>query len=356
MLGSRRIRRLSLVLFLLVLLGLVFTPVRVSGPSMRPGITDGQVFVTAPPLLREPVRSDLVVFKEPDSGRTAVKRVMGMPGETVQIIGGDMFVDGKRFTRPIFGAEDLVPLVDASSLEVNERFSMVDNGFEAVGDRWRLEHEGMASLREAPRTGYLLEGEFKQGILPAVDLGIEVEYELEGPTAFLELVLRENSDQFVLQLSRDGTHLWLAQVNPRAETTIYETELARSSKGILFFCNSDKKLTVVLNGEILLDRISYGQVDHLPIDGLYRFAQVSIGGQGPFSLGRIRVGRDFYWDSLGRHGIAEPHLLSEDQYFLLGDDPLESRDSRLYGPVSRDQLQGVVVLRAWPPGKPGLGW
>jgi len=43
--------------------------------------------------------------------------------------------------------------------------------------------------------------------------------------------------------------------------------------------------------------------------------------------------------------------LENAQFFLLGDQPEYSLDSRIFGPVSRSELIGPVRLRLWPWGK-----
>lgn len=40
--------------------------------------------------------------------------------------------------------------------------------------------------------------------------------------------------------------------------------------------------------------------------------------------------------------------LGADEYYLMGDNRTASKDSRLFGPVSRDRITGKVLLRAWP--------
>ena len=40
--------------------------------------------------------------------------------------------------------------------------------------------------------------------------------------------------------------------------------------------------------------------------------------------------------------------LQEEEFFLLGDQPELSLDSRVFGPVSREELIGPVRLRLWP--------
>jgi signal peptidase I len=43
-----------------------------------------------------------------------------------------------------------------------------------------------------------------------------------------------------------------------------------------------------------------------------------------------------------------PVVVPSGQVFLLGDNRLESHDSRAYGPVSVDAIQGRLLLRVWP--------
>jgi type IV secretory pathway protease TraF len=40
--------------------------------------------------------------------------------------------------------------------------------------------------------------------------------------------------------------------------------------------------------------------------------------------------------------------LEENQFFLMGDQVEHSMDSRIFGPVSREELIGPVRLRLWP--------
>lgn len=49
-----------------------------------------------------------------------------------------------------------------------------------------------------------------------------------------------------------------------------------------------------------------------------------------------------------------PITLGPDQYFFLGDNRANSRDSRYFGPVPARRIVGPVVVRYWPPNKIGL--
>lgn len=46
---------------------------------------------------------------------------------------------------------------------------------------------------------------------------------------------------------------------------------------------------------------------------------------------------------------ADMVTLGEDQYAVAGDDRAHSTDSRHYGPVTREEIAGVVRVRYWPP-------
>jgi len=50
---------------------------------------------------RDPRRGDIIAFRFPeDRSRTFMKRVIGLPGETVEIKSRDVFVDGRRLEEP----------------------------------------------------------------------------------------------------------------------------------------------------------------------------------------------------------------------------------------------------------------
>lgn len=47
-------------------------------------------------LFKNPERGDIIIFKFPDDeSQIFIKRVIGLPGETVQIVEGELFVDGE---------------------------------------------------------------------------------------------------------------------------------------------------------------------------------------------------------------------------------------------------------------------
>jgi len=51
--------------------------------------------------------------------------------------------------------------------------------------------------------------------------------------------------------------------------------------------------------------------------------------------------------------LQEPYTVPPDSYFMMGDNRIDSGDSREFGPVSRDQLVGNAFARYWPPARIG---
>ena len=73
------------------------TQVTVSGQSMQPLLNSGDVVLINRLSydFGKPQRMDVVVFEREDK-KSNVKRVIGIPGDVVQITGGEVYVNGKR--------------------------------------------------------------------------------------------------------------------------------------------------------------------------------------------------------------------------------------------------------------------
>ncbi|MCS7201256.1 MAG: signal peptidase I [Dictyoglomus sp.] len=66
--------------------------------SMIPTLNDGEavLVVRIPYYFREPVRGEVIVFKYPlDPSKEYVKRLIGLPGDTVEIKKGNVYINGK---------------------------------------------------------------------------------------------------------------------------------------------------------------------------------------------------------------------------------------------------------------------
>lgn len=91
------------VLVAIVIVAFVIQPVRVEGTSMLPRLHDGErIFVNKFIYKFEPIRrGDIVVFWYPnDPSKSFIKRVIGLPGETISIRRGVVHINGEPLPEP----------------------------------------------------------------------------------------------------------------------------------------------------------------------------------------------------------------------------------------------------------------
>jgi signal peptidase I len=90
-----------LAVFLIVF---IYQPVKVEGTSMMPGLNDQErIFINKYEyrFVGAIERSDLVVFHFPlDRSQSYIKRVIGIPGDWVEVTDGTVFVNGKAIDEP----------------------------------------------------------------------------------------------------------------------------------------------------------------------------------------------------------------------------------------------------------------
>ncbi len=92
-----------LTLILFFTLRAVFLNFRIMGTSMLPTLHDGEyVFVYRLAYWRHPPRrGDIIVFRHPyNPKRTLIKRVIGLPGETVSVHDGQVYINGRPLPEP----------------------------------------------------------------------------------------------------------------------------------------------------------------------------------------------------------------------------------------------------------------
>ncbi len=125
-------RDLVIALSLAVVIIIFFyQPVKVEGTSMTPLISDQErIFINKFVYRFEPIeRGDVVVFWYPlDRSKSFIKRVVGLPGDTVEIREGQVYVNGKFLPEPYVPrqSEDLANF-PATRIPKGEYFVMGDH-------------------------------------------------------------------------------------------------------------------------------------------------------------------------------------------------------------------------------------
>lgn len=103
---ARTMVRATLLAFIcLIVFGLIARPVRVRGISMEPTLTDGTIhFVNFIKYKwAEPERGDMVAIAMPGGKAFYMKRVLGMPGETIAFERGKLLINGEVLDEPYIG-------------------------------------------------------------------------------------------------------------------------------------------------------------------------------------------------------------------------------------------------------------
>jgi signal peptidase I len=84
------------------------------GPSMQPNLYVGYRMMTEKVSyhFHEPQRGDIAIVEQPNDAPSLVKRVMGLPGETIESRNGHTFINGEPLDEPWvthFGGQDYPP-------------------------------------------------------------------------------------------------------------------------------------------------------------------------------------------------------------------------------------------------------
>ena len=80
-------------------------PFTVSGASMYPTLHNGDRMVLS--KVGDIHRFDVVILKAPDENVEYIKRVIGMPGDTVEMRSGVLYINGKKVDQPFINTEAL---------------------------------------------------------------------------------------------------------------------------------------------------------------------------------------------------------------------------------------------------------
>ena len=123
------VETIALTLIIFLVIRFAIQSYRVSGPSMLPGLqTDDYVLVNKIAyLFHTPERGDVIVFHYPlDTSEDFIKRVIGLPGDTVSLDNKTVQVDGVVLHEPYI-SEAYNPSGKTIKVPMDEYFVLGDN-------------------------------------------------------------------------------------------------------------------------------------------------------------------------------------------------------------------------------------
>lgn len=129
----------TIVIFLSIFVFIYFfaaQPHQVQGDSMLPNFLSGEYILTDKITYRfnEPKRGDIIVFKAPNNPRKDyIKRIIGLPGETISLKNSTIYIDEKPLTETYLEPNEKITAgaylksEKAIKIEPNQYFVLGDN-------------------------------------------------------------------------------------------------------------------------------------------------------------------------------------------------------------------------------------
>ena len=113
-------------IIIMVWIQFAFPLVIVSGSSMRPTYTNGELLISTRSFKVSNLnRNDVIVFSR-DGKKKLIKRIIGLPGETIEVTTSGIFINGQRYE-----GEFPDPAIPAGK---EETYTLSDNEFYVLGD------------------------------------------------------------------------------------------------------------------------------------------------------------------------------------------------------------------------------
>jgi len=328
-----------------------------------------------------PQRWDVVVFKVPKDGQTNyIKRLIGLPGETIEIIDGDVFVTdphtGKtRIARKTRHAQralwfpyynhDYRPRRPSSATGYHPRWIALreDAGWTALDtrqprfdgvDRPRAEIQFATQLGDNPPPGDITDVYgYNAPTHPRLqnvvsDVWLSAEVTIEAGDGYVELSTSKCSDRFYARLYADGRVTLEHSGSGSEERELWkEASVAAPPRDVRFaLANADYLVSVEIDGEAVIESTpaQYGigpeearARSRLPADVRRPIVRVAA-EHVRATLAHLLIERDVLYTSKSLHPSQEgigvqghPVELGPDQCFVCGDNSPQSLDSRWWG-------------------------
>jgi len=362
----------------------------------------------------EPKRWDVVVFKNPgEPEQNFIKRLIARPGETVEIIDGDVYINGQISRKPPKIQQELwMPVYENDYQPVQPDLRRFNHHrwrqpFRNIqGSRWDFNAAGptVFGLESNPDDVHVMFYDTKLGNdFGAENCAYNPSRMHNGPPYCSDLTARfyanlsESEGAVGISLSKYETRYraWVDfEKEGEGEALTCEMAIAKSvqgqeykdlirkkpirqtkGKGALFsFANVDHQLVLKFGDEVLRYDLGSDPEAAGQVCGNVE-PEVRIFGSGKLLLSHIAIFRDIHYTQYrldvrgkpepGRATEGDAFPLGKDEFFVLGDNSPKSEDSRWWGEegigingqrvyregiVPRDYLVGKAIFVYWPSG------
>lgn len=309
--------------------------------------------------IRPPRRWEVAVFKCPvDSSTPYVKRVVGLPGERVQILGGDVFINGelerktlKQFLQmavPVFDStfepesgwtsrwlvDTAVPQRMPNADELKDGTITLNASTGTIG--WTYRQLNLDTRVEEPVRDLLAyNAGTGVGRPEAVhDFLISFDLDVVRPGGSFAIQLTDGRSRITGEIalgSGSGARLDRGDGSPTVNCAVSDIAEYYSGPYRIELSLVDRRTMFRIDGKMMVppqdlpaDPVTHGQ----------RPAVLSplrlIASDCAVRISNIRLFRDVHYRTDGANGIDTPYELGPADYFVLGDNSANSRDSRVW--------------------------
>ena len=353
--------------------------------------------------LLEPRRWDVIVFKNPpDPTVNYIKRLIGLPGEAVQIIDGDIYINGKIARKPPKVQNEMwMPVYDNDYQPVRPAEDSFNGHrwqqpFKNVnGSRWILQdsdHPTVFGL-DSPvdqihslvydtsvgndfRATYAYDDIDTYNYMPyCSDLMVRFSARTADSQGSVGVALSKYQTNYKASVDYRGQMVITKQEEGRQSIELAKKSIAPPAVNesiTVRFANVDHELVF----EFGKDKLTFDLGRELGGAGPIQEdvePRVEILGSGKLTLSHVGIFRDIHYTAAkfansrgdGRATQDSPFVLEKDQFFVLGDNSPNSEDGRWWrlagrankglssyrvGTVPRDYLVGKALFVYWPSG------
>ena len=309
---------------------------------MSPSINAGQWLWQSNGM---PRRGELAIITEPDSGLKVVKRCVALEGDSVQIVGSTLYINGQSKATAINSIKDLSPEWSADDKNLQKVF-VIDEDQVGFRKGWWKNSSNQALL-------YLSSPNDNFGHALAASC------RLKSETASFAIGIERGGIKFRLVLDAVDSSWSLEKfTKARQRYEVIEQGDIKGDSGQpheLLISVAHDQLVAKIDGVDVAGNI----VVELPEDWQPRessnIEQLFIALRDECEFQNIQIGCQINYDISGNFGVGKVFNLTGDEFFFLGDNSSFSRDSRHYGAVSKNQIIGVAT-KLWPRNMDNNGW